>query len=35
MFLTLVMKLKKPFIEGGNEKIIKIVIMSVVASNVS
>lgn len=34
MFLTLVIKLKKPFIEGGNEKII-IVIMSVVASNVS
>lgn len=35
MFLTLVIKLKEPFIEGGNEKIIIIVIISVVASNVS
>ena len=35
MLLTLVIKLKEPFIEGGDGRIIIIVIVSVVASNIS
>ena len=35
MLLTLIIKLKEPFIEGGDGRIIIIVIVSIVVSNVS